>query len=308
MAELFENLDGVGIPGLPEVFKWAVWGRVTGDRRRSPNRAPVDTVAPDLHRLKTDDDAPRALWIGHSTCLIRIAGRTFLTDPVLGHLGPIRRNVAPALDFDGLPDIDCVLISHNHRDHLDAPTIKRLENYDNVVAAEALGTWLTGQGCPAKDLRWWDTIEVHGVKITAVPAQHWSRRGVADTNRTHWCGFVLEADGQTAYYAGDTGYFRGFKLIGERWSDGFDLALLPIGAYDPEWFMSGQHQNPEEAGRAAQDIRARSTLAVHWGTFKLTDEPLDEPPVRAKDYWDAHHEAGKLKVVPIGGIAEGIRR
>ena len=306
MAELFQNLDGVGIPGTADVMRWVLWDRVTGKRRRSPAKAHVDRVEPDLARLAKDDGVPRALWIGHSTCLISIGGRTFLTDPVMGHLGPIRRNVAPALDFDSLPHIDAVLMSHNHRDHLDAPTIKRLERFETVVAAEALGTWLTRSGCDAHDLRWWDSIDVGGVTVTAVPAQHWSRRGVKDTNRTHWCGFVLEAEGRVAYYAGDTGYFRGFKMIGERWNTGIDLALLPIGAYDPEWFMSGQHQNPEDAGQSARDVGARSTLAVHWGTFKLTDEPLDEPPIRARAYWEAHEDAGQLGAVPIGGIVEGI--
>lgn len=302
----YSNLDDVTVPGPSKVFKWAVVDKLTGQRRSAPSKAEVERVTPDLKLIERDDGVPRMLWVGHSSAIISIGGRRFLTDPVVGHLGPIRRNVAPALDYDGFPHIDALLISHNHRDHLDSPTIKRLDDYERVIAPEGLGTWLTEHGCKAEDLPWWESTEVKGVKITAVPAQHWSRRGLLDTNQSHWCGFVLEADGRRVYYAGDTGYFRGYQQIADRFPQGFDLSLSPIGAYDPQWFMSSQHQNPEEAGKAAIDIGARKTVGVHWGTFKLTDEPLDEPPMRARQFWGDHPEAGELDILPIGGISEGI--
>jgi L-ascorbate metabolism protein UlaG (beta-lactamase superfamily) len=127
-------------------------------------------------------------------------------------------------------------------------------------------------------------MEQDGLKITLVPSQHWSRRGLLDTDTTLWGGFVVEADGLRAYHSGDTAYFSGFKLIGERCGP-IDAAMLPIGAYDPRWFMRAQHMNPEDAVQAFQDLGARRFFAMHWGTFKLTDEPMDEPPGFTRRVW-----------------------
>ncbi len=142
-----------------------------------------------------------------------------------------------------------------------------------------------GLPLPVRELGWWDAERINDhVRVSFVPSQHWSRRGLFDTNQTLWGGFVIEGARARVYHAGDTAWFAGFKEIGERFPD-LDAALLPIGAYDPGWFMEKQHMNPEQAVQAFLDLRARRLLAMHWGTFKLTDEPLDEPPQRLRAEW-----------------------
>ena len=165
-------------------------------------------------------------------------------------------------------------MSHNHYDHMDAPSLRAVGA--PVVVGLENGRLIGGQ-LPVTELGWWDAADVGGVRVTYVPSQHWSRRGLNDANRALWGGFVLESGGLSIYHSGDTAYFEGFAEIGRRFPK-LDAALLPIGAYDPQWFMSKQHMNPEDALRAFQDLGARRVVAMHWGTFKLTDEPLDEPP------------------------------
>jgi L-ascorbate metabolism protein UlaG (beta-lactamase superfamily) len=148
-----------------------------------------------------------------------------------------------------------------------------------VIAGLRLELLFRRHGLFCTELGWWETARVGDVRITFVPAQHWSRRGPFDANQTLWGGFVIQGRSATLYHSGDTAWFEGFAEIGRRFP-GIDAALLPIGAYDPAWFMEKQHMNPEQALRAFGDLGARTFLAMHWGTFKLTDEPLDEPPVR----------------------------
>jgi L-ascorbate metabolism protein UlaG (beta-lactamase superfamily) len=154
---------------------------------------------------------------------------------------------------------------------------------------------------PSVELGWWDADLVgKGVRVTYVPSQHWSRRGLFDTNETLWGGFVIEGTSARIYHAGDTAYFEGFRQIGARFPE-IDAALLPIGAYDPPWFMEKQHMNPEQAVQAFVDLGARNLVAMHWGTFKLTDEPLDEPPRRLREEWARRAlPAEALRIPAIG--------
>ena len=278
----FTNLDGSLPRGLAAALKWSVWDRITGKRRKTPDRAPVPTVAPDLATLRTPPapgEPARITWLGHATFLVQLDGVSLLTDPALmpGIFGGVERNVPPGVRIEDLPRIDAVLVSHSHYDHLDLPTIQQVGA--PVVAGLGLERWFRDRHVFATELGWWSSTRVGPVKITFVPSQHWSRRGLFDTNRTLWGGFVIEGSRATIYHSGDTAWFDGFKEIGARFP-GIDAALLPIGAYDPPWFMETMHLNPEQALHAFQDLGARTFVAMHWGTFKLADEPLDEPPRR----------------------------
>jgi L-ascorbate metabolism protein UlaG (beta-lactamase superfamily) len=263
---------------LSNVLKWAVGDKLRGKRRRSPKRFPgMKVVEPDRALLASG--APSLTWVGHATWLIRLGGQSILTDPVWSEsLGPgITRNVRPGISTEeARPSV--VLVSHNHRDHLDAPTIRRLGAAQTYVVPAGLGPFFRRAGADkVVELEWWGRTQVGSLTIDFVPSQHWSQRGATDKNDTLWGGFVVEGDQRRVYFAGDTAYFEGFKEIGRRFP-GIDAALLPIGAYDPEWFMRVQHMNPEDAVNAFQSLGARLLCAMHWGTFKLTDEPLDEPP------------------------------
>jgi L-ascorbate metabolism protein UlaG (beta-lactamase superfamily) len=278
----FANLDGQEPHGLGAVFRWAVWDKITGKRRSSPDRAPVPAVAPDLALLRTPPapgEPARITWLGHASFLVQLDGVSLLVDPALqpAIFGGIRRNVPPGVAIEQLPPIDAVLVTHSHYDHLDLPTIERVGA--PVVGGLGLERFFRDRKLFATELGWWKTTKVRGVRITFVPAQHWSRRGLFDTNRTLWGGFVVEGTRATVYHSGDTAYFAGFKEIAARFP-AVDAALLPIGAYDPGWFMEQQHVTPEQALRAFGDLGARTFVAMHWGTFKLADEPLDEPPRR----------------------------
>jgi L-ascorbate metabolism protein UlaG (beta-lactamase superfamily) len=172
---------------------------------------------------------------------------------------------------------DVVLVSHNHRDHLDAPTIERIGPTPIYLVPMGMGSFFARRRCRTVEMEWWQTESIGDLRVTFVPSQHWSQRGPFDRNETLWGGFVIEAEGKKIYFAGDTAYFDGFAEIGRRHPN-VDAALLPIGAYDPEWFMRSQHMNPEDALKAFRALEAKLLCAMHWGTFKLTDEPLDEPP------------------------------
>lgn len=281
-AGRFVNLDGSFPRGLGAVLRWAVWDRITGKRRVSPDRAPVPVVAADLVRLRTppaSGEPARVTWLGHASFLVQLDGVSLLTDPALlpSITGGISRNVPPGVAIEDLPHIDAVLVSHGHYDHLDLPTIQQVGA--PVIAGLGLERFFRDRGLFATELGWWSQAHVGPVKVTFVPAQHWSRRGLFDTNRALWGGFVIEGSRATLYHSGDTAYFGGFKEIGARFPR-IDAALLPIGAYDPAWFMSSMHVNPEQALQAFVDLGATTFVAMHWGTFKLADEPLGEPPVR----------------------------
>ena len=209
-----------------------------------------------------------------------------LTDPVFtthagpfGRLGP-RRVRPPAIPIDRLPLPDIIVVSHNHYDHLQPSSLRRCVHgaEPQIITALGLGPFLrrlTLQN--VIELDWWQTADLGGGwTVTCVPAQHFSARTPFDRNRTLWCGFVLRSATETVYFAGDSGYGPHFKAIGRR-CPGIDLALLPIGAYEPRWFMRPVHVNPDEAVQAHVDVGARVSLGMHFGTFQLTDEAIDEP-------------------------------
>jgi len=301
------NLDGSGPHPLRAVFKWAVVDRLLGRRRPAKRAFQTPAVPAQVDLLKHPPRAGegvRLTWIGHASWLVQLDGVSLLIDPVFSRsLGPgTRRNVEPALLPETLPTIDAQLVTHNHRDHLDLPSLKAVRA--PILGGLGLSDFFAREGLNCRELEWWQEERVGDVKVRFVPAQHWSQRGVSDTNETLWGGFVVEGSSARIYHTGDTAYFDGFREIGQRYGQ-LDAALLPIGAYDPAWFMSKQHLNPEEATQAFLDLGARHFLAMHWGTFQLTDEPLSEPPERLEAEWQRRGlNVERCHVLPIGASLE----
>lgn len=233
---------------------------------------------------------PTVTWIGHATVLLRMDGLTILTDPSwseraspLSWAGP-RRLVPPGLPFEELPHVDAVIISHDHYDHLDLATVKRLaaEHDPLFVVPLGLKAWLADRGITRVEERdWWGRVELRGVTLVCLPAQHFSQRTLWDSNRRLWATWAVLGPSRRFYFSGDTGYFPLFKAFGERLGP-FDLAAVAIGAYLPPEIMRAMHVTPEEAVQVAEDIRARVLLGVHWGTFDLAEEPVGEPPERMR--------------------------
>ncbi len=288
-----DHFDGTRFfhPGLPnadksirELLRW----QVLGHKSRWPATVPgVSGLRPPQRVCDL-----RVTCIGHSSLLIQVANLNLLIDPVwaeraspLRWTGPRRHN-PPAIALEDLPPIDVVLITHNHYDHLDTATLERLwrDHRPRVITPLGNDTIIRASvpdiGVGTGD--WWDRFTVSGdVGITIVPSYHWSSRSLTDRRMALWGGFVLETPSGVVYCAGDTAYRDGklFREIGARFEPPA-IAILPIGAYEPRWFMATQHVNPEEAVQIALDLRARQVLGVHWGTFPLTDEPYDEPEIR----------------------------
>lgn len=229
---------------------------------------------------------PSVTWIGHSSFLLCLEGLTLLTDPVfsercspVGFAGP-KRVRPPGLSIEALPKIDLILLSHNHYDHMDIPSLRLIrQRFPAVHIVTSLGNraFLMRQRLPgATELDWWGTTTVHGAHITATPARHFAARTLWDRNKTLWAGFMLNHHGRKIYFAGDSGYTRFFSEIHHRLGAP-DFALLPIGAYEPREVMATVHMDPREAVQAFKDLRAQRAVGMHFGTFQLTGEPIDAP-------------------------------
>jgi L-ascorbate metabolism protein UlaG (beta-lactamase superfamily) len=226
-------------------------------------------------------------FINHITFLVQFRGLNVLTDPVYSQrvspfrsIGPTRVR-DPGLPFEDLPPIHLVLVTHNHYDHLDIETLMRIEAVHSPRFVTTLGNraFLQQFGLRTVDeLDWWQSVEVAGAAVTLTPAQHWSSRRPRNRNRTLWGGFIMRASHRQVYFAGDTGYWKHFRDVRERFGR-VDLALLPIGAYEPRWFMRDQHMNPDDAVRAHLDLDAKISVGTHFGCFQLTDEGIDDPPL-----------------------------
>jgi L-ascorbate metabolism protein UlaG (beta-lactamase superfamily) len=281
-GRLYGNLDPAKTirKGFGDVLKW----RMQGGARPWPKRL-ENSDAPSLPASLSPGELS-VTGINHATDLIQFHGLNVLTDPVFSErmspvswLGP-RRARDPGLAFDALPNIDAVLVSHNHYDHMDLKTLARLQKRGRPRFIVPLGNarHLRAAGIPdAVELDWWKETDLGGgASVVLTPAQHWSGRGLFDRRRALWGGFFVRAGGATAYFAGDTGYGEHFKLIKSRLGSP-DAALLPIGAYEPRWFMKDQHVNPDEAVLAHLELGARMSLGMHFGTFRLSDEGPEEP-------------------------------
>ena len=236
-------------------------------------------------------NVPSVTWIGHATVLVQMDNVTFLTDPIWSKrpspvplVGP-SRFVKPGMAIKDLPPIDFIVISHNHYDHLDLPTLRKLaKRRPETIFFVPLGNGhlLRRNGIThVQELDWGETAAYGGTTIHCLPTQHWSKRSLNDTRKSLWSAWAVTGPERRFYFAGDTGYFAGFKDIGDKLGP-FDIAAMPIGAYEPNKMMKASHMNPEEAVQAAIDLQANRALAIHFGTFDLSDEPLAEPPIRFK--------------------------
>ena len=264
-------------------FASRVWSTTVGPR---PASFPLEAV--DDGALRANHGAPTVTWVGHSTLLVQLEGVTFLTDPQwsdraspVGFAGP-RRVTPPGVAFEALPPIHFVVISHDHYDHLDLPTVKRLvaTHRPRFLVPLGMKAWFIGNDiAEVEELDWWERRPVHGLTVTCVPVQHWSQRSPWDLNRRLWGGWVVAGRDRRFFFAGDTAHYDVFQKVGAQLGP-FDLAAVAIGAYLPPRIMKSSHTTPEEALRIFADVRGRRFVAIHWGTFDLADEPLDEPPRR----------------------------
>jgi len=261
------------------------WGKVA-----SP---PVVANDGSFLRENALGSVPSITWVGHSTFLVQMGHVTFLTDPTWSDtaspvmLGP-RRFVDPGLKLEDLPAVDFAVVSHNHYDHMDLDTLKHFADRGTRIFV-ALGNAQTLRSAGIRnveELDWWQSATVKEVSVHCVPARHWSRRGLFDGDRALWSSWAVVAEDRRFYFAGDTGEFDGLVEIGKRLGP-FDLAAVPIGAYEPQAMMKPAHLNPEEAIAAAGALRAEKSVAMHFGTFDLSDEPIDEPPKRYRAASDA---------------------
>jgi N-acyl-phosphatidylethanolamine-hydrolysing phospholipase D len=278
-------------PDFRRPSAWTRWSFVVR-RLWASSIAPRSFAAPRIFNngaiLRAGHPNPSITWIGHSTLLVQMDGRNILTDPQWSERaspvrwGGPRRLSPPGLAFEDLPRIDFVLISHDHYDHLDLNTVKRLAEAHDPLFLVPLGlkAWFADNGMRrVEELDWWQERKYRGLRFVCVPAQHFSQRTLWDGNKRLWASWAVLSARRKFYFAGDTGYFGGFKEAGQRLGP-FDLAAIPIGAYVPPEIMKAVHTTPEEAVQAFLDLDARTLLGIHWGTFDLAEEPLDEPPQR----------------------------
>jgi len=287
---------------------------MVGYYRDPPPQRPEAGFSYPLPDQTFDPNRPWAQWINHSTYLVSFEGSHFLTDPIwskrcspVSFLGPKRKH-PPALSMEKLPKIDYVLISHDHYDHLDKKSVEKLHQlFPNLlwVVPHGVKKWFKSRGIErVVELEWWQHVDIDSFRITAVPSQHFSGR--VHFNKTVWAGYVVESlhKEQRFYFVGDTGYNPyDFKTIGEKWKS-FDLALIPIGAYSPRVFMGPVHICPSEAVQIHKEVGSNLSLGMHWKTFRLADEPMDQPPY---DLFRALHEA-KVDPATFLAIDPGVRR
>lgn len=273
----FINPSGQEAAGFDGVLKWMV--------NRDKGRWEYKEVSPGPPPPVRVDSGCRITFVNHSTFLIQVDGLNILTDPIwseraspFSFAGP-KRMRPPGIRFEDLPPIDIILLSHNHYDHLDKSTLERLQLRNQPVVIAPLGNkpYLQSIGMTSiHSIDWWDTAAAHGLTIRAVPAQHFSGRGLFDRDKSLWAGFVIESRWGHIYYAGDTGYGDFFKDIGQRYET-IHVSLIPIGAYKPRWFMSPIHIGPEEALQVHKEVNSQFSIGCHFGTFPLADDGMTEP-------------------------------
>jgi L-ascorbate metabolism protein UlaG (beta-lactamase superfamily) len=297
----YKNTNGVASEkSLADMLKW-----IRSDIHPEITKIELSSEWQKLNLLKDDN---YAIWIGHSTFLIKKNGITILTDPIFSeraspfkNIGP-KRLIPPAIPLDVIPNIDIVTISHNHYDHLDIDSLKKIsKKYGNAIFLVPAGDEKLLKRKKINNVynfKWWESFDFLGFKFTFTPVQHWSKRSLFDRNKSLWGGWFIEHKDYSFYHAGDTGYSNDFLETKLRLGSP-KYAFIPIGAYDPEWFMAESHVNPEDAVQIMLDLEAEKGFGMHWATFTLTDEDTIEPRIRLEK------EIMKYKGLDFISIAPG---
>jgi len=287
----FRNPEGSPVRDMKFNWSYKVFNK---EKKKLDMTIPKDHVIEKsevIKSLQENKNNDYILWIGHATFLIKLGNTTIITDPVFEkNMGPLifgpKRFVDPAINLNELPSIDLFLLTHNHYDHLSTRTIQRFPYKKTKVAtALKLGKYFTKNGFSnVNEMDWYEEIKVNDLKITFLPAVHWSKRSLWDTNKTLWGSFLIEYKNKKIFFACDTGYGNIYKDLGEKYGP-IDLTMINIGAYDfrPMFEKSIYHTTPEEALQVAKDLKSKKVLGTHWGTFVLSLEPILEPPKRFKD-------------------------
>lgn len=298
----FVNPGNVQAKGFLDVLKWGL----NRDAGKWTENYETYVGTP----VKADSESSiNITFINHSTFLIHTGQATILTDPVWSErvspfefAGPARYR-PPGIRFEDLPEIDIVIISHNHYDHLDENTISKLKKDHDPLFVVPLGVkaFMENFTSRVEELDWWKSISVKEVNIHAVPAIHFSGRGMFDRDKTLWCGYVLSLKGKKVYFAGDTGYGKIFKEIGEKHGP-IDISLIPIGAYKPEWFMSPIHTSPFDAVDVHLDVKSKTSIAIHFGTFALADEGQGQAEFDLKNALKAKQIPDSSFIIPEEGV------
>ncbi|MES2744514.1 MAG: MBL fold metallo-hydrolase [Bdellovibrionota bacterium] len=304
-GKVFRNPWGPKDNSLVDVLRWKILGDAAKDWPKWVENKPSPVIP---SQYQTGDVS--VTFVNHASFLISVGGVNILTDPVwservspFSFAGP-KRVHEPGIGFEKLPKIDAVLVSHNHYDHMDVQTLQRLSERDKPSIFVPLGDkgWLGESGVQnISELDWWDKRVLNDeVNIYFAPAQHWSARGVHDKNRSLWGSFLIEYKQKFIYIAGDTGYGPHFTLAAERFPN-VQVALLPIGAYEPRWFMEYQHMNPDDTMKAFVDLKAEFGIGMHFGCWQLTDEARDEPGRAIGEIAQSMHVQDKFLVPEVGG-------
>ncbi|MEH7236958.1 MBL fold metallo-hydrolase [Bacillus sp. JJ1562] len=254
-----------------------------------------------IQEIKENRSRTSYTWIGHSTFLLQLDGLNILTDPVWAkRMGFQKRLTEPGIPLEDLPEIDVVVVSHGHYDHLDFPTLKNLKGNPSYFVPIGLKSLFRKKGYQnVSEMSWWESLEYEGIKIHFVPAQHWTRRSLNDMNTSHWGGWILQTTSETFYFVGDTGFFSGFKEIAARFM--IDVVFMPIGAYEPEWFMADSHISPEDSVKAFIELGAKLFVPMHYGAYRLADDTGPEALERLLREWEKRQlSKEQLKVLSIG--------
>ena len=283
----FENLDGITMDNT--IGRLRQWRK----ERKSKNKD-LSYSVPMVPQVEVEALLRQSsiTWVGHATFLLRYGGLTIVTDPVWAKSMAFQKRLAePGIPLEWMPAVDVILISHGHYDHLDFRSLRALKGDPLILVPEGLKAKFLRKGFrKVEELSWWQNKTIAGVQFDFVPTQHWTRRTPWDTNKSHWGGWVLQEKklaslaAPTIYFAGDSGYFRGFKEIGQRYK--LDYVLMPIGAYEPEWFMSNQHVTPEQAIQAFLDAGGKYFIPMHYGAFFLADDTPKEALDRLNAEWE----------------------
>lgn len=299
MSKRYANLDNVSnAKSFKDMLKWNKERRSkVKDLSVQIPQSPIKLV----EEIRENRSRTSYTWIGHSTFLIQLNGLNILTDPVWAQrMGFQKRLTSPGLALEEMPEMDVVVISHGHYDHLDFPTLKKLKGNPQYFVPVGLKSLFVKKGYKKViEMNWWDSIDYEGIKVHFVPAQHWTRRTMTDMNTSHWGGFIFEGHSETMYFVGDTGYFSGFKEISRRFT--IDTVFMPIGAYEPEWFMKDSHINPEDSIKAFLELGGKLFVPMHYGAYRLADDTGPEALERLTREW---HRLSlpkeQLKVLKIG--------